>query len=272
MREAIGLAFDFPWTNKNLMYGSYRRTSSYFQSSDMMAKGPPSQEELALLDPLRGKLPTEVFGEPFQLPESDGSGQDRAMLRRASELLKNAGYEIKDGKRRNAEGKGISIEFLGDEPSFERHHAGLIKNLATLGIDARLRFVDSVQYRSRIDDFDFDITVQSFGFSATPGKSLRSYFGSQAAKTKGSQNIAGISDPAVDTLIERAIEANSRAALTAACSALDRVLRAGRYWVPHWNKGTYWLAYWDVFGFPPAQPRYARAIPDTWWAKQEKNG
>lgn len=272
VREAIGLAFDFPWTNKNLMYGSYKRTSSYFQSSDMMAKGLPSKEELALLDPFKGKLPPEVFGEPFQLPESDGSGQDRTMLRRASELLKNAGYEIKDGKRRNAEGKGISIEFLGDEPSFERHHAGFIKNLATLGIDARLRFVDSVQYRSRIDDFDFDITVQSFGFSATPGESLRSYFGSQAAKTKGSQNIAGIDDPVVDALIEQAIEANSRATLTAACSALDRVLRAGRYWVPHWNKGTYWLAYWDVFGFPPAQPRYARAIPDTWWAKQEKNG
>jgi microcin C transport system substrate-binding protein len=272
VREAIGLAFDFAWTNKNLMYDSYKRTFSYFQGSDMMAMGKPAPEEIAILEPFRDKLPAEVFGEAFRLPEADGSGQDRTLLRRASALLKEAGYEIKDGKRRNAEGKGITIEFLGDEPSFERHHAGYIKNLTTLGIEARLRFVDSVQYRSRIDDFDFDMTVNNFGFSATPGESLRSYFGSRAAQTKGSQNIGGISDPVVDALIEKAIGANDRPSLTFICRALDRVLRAGRYWVPHWNKGSYWLAYWDVFGFPAEQPRYARAIPDTWWAKQEKTG
>ncbi len=272
VREAIGLAFDFAWTNKNLMYDSYKRTFSYFQSSDMMAMGMPSPEEIALLEPFRDKLAADVFTEPFRLPEADGSGQDRTLLRRASTLLKEAGYEIKDGKRRNAEGKGISIEFLGDEPSFERHHAGYIKNLGTLGIEARLRFVDSAQYRARIDDFDFDMAVQNFGFSATPGESLRSYFGSRAAQTKGSQNIGGISDPVVDALIEKAIAAHDRASLTFACRALDRVLRAGRYWVPHWNKGSYWLAYWDVFGFPAEPPRYARAILDTWWAKQEKNG
>jgi len=268
VREAVGLAFDFPWTNKNLMYDSYKRTFSYFQGSDMMAMGKPSPEELALLSPFRDKLPPDVFGDAFQLPESDGSGQDRTLLRKASELLKNAGYEIKDGKRVNAEGKTISIEFLSNEPAFERHHAGYIRNLAVLGIRATFRVVDSVQYRARVDDFDFDMTVENFGFSATPGESLRSFFGSQAAQAKGSQNIAGISDPVVDALIEKAIDANDRPSLTFACRALDRVLRAGRYWVPHWHKGTYWLAYWDVFGFPPEQPRYARAIPDTWWAKQ----
>lgn len=270
VREAIGLAFDFGWTNKNLMYDSYRRTFSYFQGSDMMAKGLPAPEEIALLEPFKDKLPADVFGEPFMLPEADGSGHDRAMLRKASVLLKDAGFEVKDGKRVNAEGKGISIEFLSNEPSFERHHAGFIRNLATLGIPATMRIVDSVQYRARVDDFDFDVTVENFAFSATPGESLRSFFGSQAAKTKGSQNLAGISDPVVDLLIEKAIEANDRPSLTFACRALDRVLRAGRYWVPHWNKGNYWLAYWDVFGFPPEQPRYARAIPDTWWAKERK--
>jgi microcin C transport system substrate-binding protein len=268
VREAIGLAFDFPWTNKNLMYDSYKRTFSYFQGSDMMAMGRPSPEELALLEPFRDKLPADVFGDAFQLPESDGSGQDRTLLRKASELLKNAGYEIKDGKRVNAEGKTISIEFLSNEPAFERHHAGYIRNLAVLGIRATFRVVDSVQYRARVDDYDFDMTVENFGFSATPGESLRSFFGSQAAQAKGSQNLAGISDPVVDALIEKAIDANDRPSLTFSCRALDRVLRAGRYWVPHWHKGTYWLAYWDVFGFPPEQPRYARAIPDTWWAKQ----
>jgi microcin C transport system substrate-binding protein len=250
------------------MYDSYRRTVSYFQGSDMMAEGPPSPEEVALLEPFKDKLPEEVFGEPFTLPEADGSGHDRTMLRRASELLKNAGYEVRDGKRRNAVGQGISIEFLSNEPSFERHHAGYIRSLAVLGIDARLRFVDSVQYRARIDDFDFDMTVENFAFSATPGESLRNYFGSRSAKIKGSQNIAGIDDPVADLLIEKAIGAQDRPSLTFACRALDRVLRAGRYWVPHWHKGNYWLAYWDVFGFLPEQPRYARAIPDTWWSKQ----
>jgi len=271
VREAIGLAFDFPWTNKNLMYDSYKRTVSYFQGSDMMAQGMPSPEELALLEPFKDKLPADVFGEPFTLPESDGSGHDRNMLRRASQLLKAAGYEIKDGKRRNAAGQTISIEFLSNEPTFERIHAGYIRNLAVLGIDARFRAVDSVQYRARIDDFDFDMTVENFGFSATPGESLRAYFGSPAAKIKGSQNVAGIADPVADLLIEKAIAANTRDALTFTCRALDRVLRAGRYWVPNWHKGSYWLAYWDVFGFLPEQPRYARAIPETWWAR-EKTG
>lgn len=272
VREAIGLAFDFAWTNKNLMYDSYYRTVSYFQNSDMMAKGPPAPEELVLLEPFRDKLSAEVFGEPFTPQTADGSGQDRKLLRRGSELLKEAGYEIKNGKRMNAENRGIAIEFLLHEQAFERHHAGFIKNLATLGIDARIRVVDPVQYRARTDNFDFDITVERFGFSATPGESLRSYFSSQAAQNHGSQNLSGIADPVVDALIEKAVEAESRPALTFACRALDRVLRAGRYWVPHWYKGTYWLAYWDVFGSPPAQPRYARAIPDTWWAKREKNG
>jgi microcin C transport system substrate-binding protein len=269
VREAIALAFDFTWTNKNLMYGSYYRTVSYFQNSEMMAKGQPAPEEVALLAPFRDRLPPEVFGEPYTPPVSDGSGRDRKLLLQASRLLTDAGYEVKNGKRVNAESRTIPIEFLLQEQAFERHHAGFIKNLAVLGIDARMRIVDPVQYRARADNFDFDITVERFGFSATPGESLRSYFSSQAASTKGSQNLSGVSDPVVDALIEKAVEAPSRDALTFACRALDRVLRAGRYWVPHWYKGTYWLAYWDAFGFPPEQPRYARAIPDTWWAKDK---
>jgi microcin C transport system substrate-binding protein len=140
-----------------------------------------------------------------------------------------------------------------------------IKNLGTLGIDANLRLVDPVQYRKRVDDFDFDLVVQRFSFSSTPGDSLRSYFSTQAAQLKGSQNLAGISDPVIDALIERIIAADSRASLVTACKALDRVIRAGRYWVPHWYKPTHWLAYWDVFGRPAAKPRYARGIPETWW-------
>ena len=146
----------------------------------------------------------------------------------------------------------------------------LIKNLATLGIDATIRLVDPVQYRARRDDFDFDITVDRFSFSATPGDSLRSFFSSQAAALKGSNNLAGIADPAVDALDRVRHCRRQRPALVTACRALDRVIRAGRYWIPQWYKASHWIAYWDVFGRPPAQPRYFRGIPDTWWYDPDK--
>jgi microcin C transport system substrate-binding protein len=265
VREAFIYAFDFEWTNKTIMYGSYERTHSVFQNSNMMAMGKPDADELALLEPFRDQVAEEVFGEPFVPPVSDGSGQDRALLRKASALLQQAGLAVKDGKRVTPQGERISVEFLLDEPSFQPHHMPFIKNLGTLGIDANLRLVDPVQYRKRVDDFDFDLVVQRFSFSSTPGDSLRSYFSTQAAQLKGSQNLAGISDPVIDALIERIIAADSRASLVTACKALDRVIRAGRYWVPHWYKPTHWLAYWDVFGRPAAKPRYARGIPETWW-------
>ena len=175
-------------------------------------------------------------------------------------------------------GEPFTIEFLLDEPTFEPHHLALIKNLAILGIAGSIRLVDPVQYRARLDDFDFDITVERLSFSATPGDSLRSYFSSQAAALKGSNNLAGIADPVVNALIESVIAADTRPALVTACRVLDRVIRAGRYWIPQWYKATHWIAYWDVFGRPPAQPRYARGIPDTWWydaakaAKLEQKG
>jgi len=256
VREALTCAFDFEWTNKTIMYGAYARTHSPFQNSDMMAKGPPSPEEIKLLEPFRGQVPDEVFGEPFVPPVSDGSGQDRTLLRRASQLLANAGLPIKDGKRVLPNGEVFGIEFLVDEPSLQAHHAPYIKNLGTLGIEASLRIVDAVQYRARVEDFDFDMTMERFSASATPGDSMRPFFSSQAAKTKGSYNLAGIADPAIDTLIEKIIGANTRVDLTIACRAFDRVFRAGRYWVPQWYRTTHPLAYWDVFDHPRPLPRY----------------
>jgi microcin C transport system substrate-binding protein len=270
LREALIYAFDFEWTNKTIMYGSYERTHSVFQNSEMMAKGKPGPDELNLLEPFRGQVPNEVFGEPFVPPVSDGSGQDRALLRRGAQLLQEAGYVIKNGKRVSPQGERITIEFLLDEPSFQAHHMPFIKNLATLGIDASLRIVDPVQAQQRRNDFDFDIVIQRFGFSATPGDSLRTYFTSQAAGLKGSQNLAGIADPAIDAMIDRIIAAESRAALTTACRALDRLIRAGRYWVPHWYKASHWIAYWDTFGRPPTKPRYSRGVLETWWHDPEK--
>ena len=264
LREALNNAFDFEWTNKTIMYGAYRRTVSVFQNSDLMAQGPPTPEEMALLEPYRSRLPAEIFGAPYTPPVSDGSGQDRALLRQAARLLTEAGFVIKDGKRVLPDGEPIAIEFLTDEPSFEPHHMPFIKNLGVLGIDATLRIVDPVQYRARRDGFDFDITIDRFNFSSTPGDSLRSFFSSQAAALKGSNNLAGIADPVVDALIDAVIAADSRPALVTACRTLDRVIRAGRYWVPNWYKASHWIAYWDVFGRPAAQPRYFRGIPDTW--------
>jgi microcin C transport system substrate-binding protein len=256
VREALILAFDFEWTNKTIMYGAYARTHSPFQNSDMMANGPPSPEELALLEQFRGQVPDDVFGMPFVPPVSDGSGQDRTLLRRASQLLGDAGCAIKDGKRVLPSGEAFRIEFLQDDPSMQPHHGPYIKNLGTLGIEASMRVVDPVQYRARLDDFDFDITIERFSMSATPGDAMRPFFSSQAAATKGSYNLAGIASPVIDALIEKIIAANSRTELTVACRAFDRVFRAGRYWVSNWYRTTHPLAYWDVFDHPKTLPRY----------------
>ena len=265
LREALIDAFDFEWTNKNIMYGAYKRTQSVFENSPLKAAGKSSEAELALLEPFRGKVPDEVFGEPYLPPVTDGTGQDRRALRKAALLLEQAGIKLVNGKRALPNGQPIVIEFLSEEQSFAPHHLTYIKNLETLGFQASLRIVDPVQYRARVDNFDFDITVERMSFSSTPGDSLRNYFTSQAARTKGSQNLAGISDPAVDALVDHIIAAKTREELTTACKALDRVIRAGRYWIPHWYASTHRIAYWDVFGFPERQPRYFRGIPDTWW-------
>ncbi len=265
LREALIDAFDFEWTNKNIMYGAYKRTQSVFENSPMKAVGMPSPAELKLLEPYRGKLPDDVFGMPYLPPVTDGSGHDRRWLRRGAQLLSAAGCLVKDGKRVLPDGTPITIEFLIDEPSFQPHHLPYIQNLAILGIQASLRIVDAAQYRSRVDSFDFDITVDRLSFSSTPGNSLRTYFTSEAAATKGSHNLAGIADPAMDALVNDAIAANSRDELTTACKAIDRVFRAGRYWIPHWYSGVHRIAYWDVFGFPAEKPHYFRGIPATWW-------
>jgi microcin C transport system substrate-binding protein len=257
VREALICAFDFEWTNKTIMYGAYARTVSPFQNSDMVAGGPPSKEELELLEPFRGRVPGEVFGEPFVPPVSDGSGQDRTLLRKASQLLSEAGLVVKDGKRLLPDGDVFKIEFLIDEPTFLPHHAPFLKNLGILGIEARPRQVDAVQFRARVEDFDFDVTTERLSISATPGDSMRPTFSSRAAATKGSYNLAGITDPVIDALIEKILAADTRTELTIACRAFDRVFRAGRYWVPHWYRATHPLAYWDVFDHPETLPRYS---------------
>jgi microcin C transport system substrate-binding protein len=271
VREALIYAFDFEWTNKTVMYGAYARTSSPFQNSDLMASGVPEPDELKLLESFRGQVPDEVFGQPFVPPVSDGSGQDRNLLRKASQLLQDAGWTIKDRKRVSASGQPFTLEFLVDEPALQPHHAPYIKNLATLGIDASLRVVDPVQYRARRDDFDFDLTIERFTMASTPGDALRTFFSSQAAGVKGSYNLSGVTDPVLDALIAKIIAAGSRDDLRVACRAFDRVFRAGRYWVPQWYRNNHPIAYWDVFGRPDKLPRYAGVgVPDLWWSDASK--
>ncbi|MBE7201840.1 MAG: ABC transporter substrate-binding protein [Parafilimonas terrae] len=268
VREAIGLCFDFEWSNKNLMYGAYTRTASFFENSDLKATGKPSVEELALLEPLKD-LPPEVFGEAWTPPVSDGSGQDRALLKRADALLREAGCTRQGGSLVLPGGQPLSIEFLDDDPVFDAVTQPFVRNLGLLGIKASLRVVDPAQYQTRLKDFDFDVSPRRYSSGLTPGAELRETYGSRAAKTAGSNNLSGIADPAIDTLLTAIADARSRADLTIACRALDRVLRAGRYWVPMWYASTHRLALWDVYGRPANPPKYELGAPGTWWYDAE---
>jgi len=271
VRRALDYAFDFEWTNKNLFFGFYERTASYFENSDLKAEGPPNEAQLALLEPYRDKLPESVFEEAYVPPKSNGSGRDRRMLRTASRLLDEAGWVIRDGARVNAQtGERLSIEFLIFSPTFERIIAPYAENLERIGIDASIRRVDPSQYQERMKSFEFDITTQRFTMSQTPGPELRNFFGSQSADAKGSFNLAGISSPVIDALIEKVLAAQSRDAMRAAARALDRVLRAGHYWVPQWYKTTHHIAYWDKFSRPETKPPYDRGVIETWWYDEEK--
>jgi microcin C transport system substrate-binding protein len=275
IREAIGLAFDFEWTNKNIMYSTYKRLTSFFENSEMKAVGKPGPEELALLEPWRGKIPDECFGEPFLPPVSDGSGSDRALLQRANQLFLQAGCKREGGTLKLPSGEAFEIEFLDFSPSLQPHTEPFQANLKRLGITARSRIVDAAQYNARINEYDFDMASQALSGALTPGDDLRVVYGSEAGAAPGSRNIAGIADPAVDALIEKIGRAASRHELDIACRALDRVLRAGRYWVPMWYKDKALLAYWDMFSRPQTQPKFANGAPNTWWfdaAKAAKIG
>ena len=275
VREALTLAFDFEWTNRNLFYGLYTRTASFFENSPMRAEGMPSPEELKLLEPWKKTLPPAVFGPAVSPPVTDGSGHSRETLRRAASLLEEAGWKIEGGTRKNGKGETLSIEFLGDDPIFQRVEGPYIRNLNQLGIVAQSRIVDSAQFQDRIKSYDFDLTVQRYTMRLTPGIEMRSYWSSEFARTDGGLNLSGISDPAIDALIEIVIAAPTRAEQIVAARALDRVLRAGHYWVPQWYKASYALAFWDIYDRPKTLAKYDRAVERTWWvdaARAEKLG
>ena len=270
VRRALGLAFDFEWTNKNLFYGLYNRTQSFFENSDMKASGQPDAAELALLEPFRKHLPPEVFAEPVTEPASDGTGNDRKLLREAGRLLDEAGYPIKDGKRFSAAGELLDIEFMITDPTSERILGPYVKNLAAIGVAATIRRVDVPQYQRRLKAFEYDCVTARFVMRLTPGLEIKNMWSSEAAATDGSFNLAGIKSPAIDALIGKVVEARNRAELVAATRAIDRVLRAGRYWVPQWYKASHNIAHWNKFARPAVKPLYDRGIIDTWWYDADK--
>jgi microcin C transport system substrate-binding protein len=271
VREALDLVFDFQWSNKKLFYSLYKRTTSYFENSDMKASGKPSPEELALLEPFKHKLSPEVFGEPYTPPVTDGSGNNRDNLKKARDLLIAAGWTPgPDHMLHNAKGETLTIEFLEFEAMFERITVPYTDNLKRIGVDASFRLIDPAQYERRVKSFDFDVTTQRYSLRLTPGVELKSYWGSEAAKIDGSLNLPGINDPVVDALIDKAMAAKSRAELVTAMRAIDRVLRAGHYWVPQWYKASYSIAYWNKFSRPAVQPKYDAGVLDTWWFDSKK--
>ncbi|MFZ2104780.1 MAG: extracellular solute-binding protein [Roseiarcus sp.] len=270
VREAIGLAFDFEWTNQNVMFSAYKRVVSFFQNTPLQAADKPGPDELALLEPWRGKIPDSVFGEPYTPPISDGSGSDRALLKQANEMLLAAGCRRDGGILKLPSGNPFMIEFLDSSASLQPHTMPFQQNLKKLGISAVSRIVDSSQYKSRTEAFDFDVMSFRLSGTLTPGQSLRELFSSSSATVNGSRNMAGIVDPAVDALVEAVASANTRAALNAAGRALDRVLRAGHYWVPMWYLDSFWAASWNVFSRPERQPKYGVGAPGTWWWDEEK--
>jgi microcin C transport system substrate-binding protein len=271
VREAFVHLVDFEWFNKTLSYGLLTRIDSYFFNSELAAKGLPSKEELEVLEPLRGKIPDEVFTKEFKLPVTDGSGNNREGARRAIALLKEAGWEVKDGKMANkASGQPLGFELLLGEPRLERFALPFKQWCEKVGVDVRLRTVDPAQYQKRMEDFDYEMTVDIFAQSLSPGNEQREYWGSEAAKTKGSRNTLGIADPAIDKLIELVIAAPDRKSLVIRTRALDRVLLWHQFVVPQYYSTEFWIAYWNKFGRPEKLAKYQpRGISD-WWLDKDK--
>jgi microcin C transport system substrate-binding protein len=269
VRQAMAELFDFPWLNKNLFFGLYTRTSSFFSNSECASSGLPSPDELALLEPFRDKLPAELFTTAFTLPTTDGSGNNRDGLKHALALLEQAGLRIKERKLVDEAGNQMRFEILLEEPSFERIALPYSQWLQRIGIDARVRTVDPSQYQHLTDAFDFDMTINVYGESGSPGNELWGYWGSAAAKEQGSDNLAGASEPVIDALIGKVCAATTREELVTAARALDRVLLWNWYVVPQWHLQSVWAAWWDRFGYPDAKVR-SGVVFDAWWIDAER--
>lgn len=273
IRKALNYAFDYEWTNKTLFYDAYKRNDSFFSNSELAAEGLPDADELELLEPLRDKLPASVFKQPFALPKTNGTGNNREQLKIAKQLLEDAGWFVKDNKLTNASGEIFAFEFLLYDPSFERIINPFIKGLKKLGIQASVRRVETSQYINLLRNFDYDVITHSFPQSTSPGNELLQYWHSSTADIPASLNMAGIKNPAIDNLIHNVIESEDRKELITATRALDRVMTHNWYVIPQWHIDSHRIAYWDKFSRPEISPKfdpgYNTAI-FTWWTDEAK--
>ena len=268
VREALGLLFDYEWANRQLFNGAYTRTRSYFDNSELASIGLPSADELKLLEPLRAQIPPQVFTDEYHPPVTDGSGIIREQQRRAYQLLQEAGWRVDGDQMLDSTGKPVSFEFLLAQTEFERVLLPFKRNLADLGIELVIRRVDVSQYINRLRSRDFDLIVGGFGQSNSPGNEQREYWHSSSADNPGSRNFIGLKDPAVDSLVEGLIKADSRQSLITHTRALDRVLLWGHYVVPNWHIKTWRVAYWNRFEHPEISPKYDIGL-HTWWAREK---
>lgn len=272
VREALGLALDYEWMNRQMFYNSYERVSGLFGNTACAAEGTPSEAELALLGPWRAQLPAAVFGPAFRPPRTDGEHGLRGNLRRAQALLREAGWTWRDGALRNARGEPMVLEYLDSNEGGSRVVAPWARNLEKLGVQLRFRPVDFALYQQRLRSFDFDIITINFSGSNNPGAEYMDLFGSEAARTQDSGNFAGVSSPAVDELIRRMAGARQEAGFLAACRALERVVSHGHYLIPQWSAPTHRIAYnqWRL-ARPEAMPPYAAGEDwaiHTWWIRK----
>jgi microcin C transport system substrate-binding protein len=270
VRRALSLAFDFDWSNKKLFYDQYTRCDSYFSNSELASSGLPKGDELALLNQYRDQLDPEVFTKVWHPPRTDHPGALRENLRQAKKLLEQAGWHVKDGVLQNKQGRQFEFDVLLAQKGFERILAPFAYNLKKLGIILHYRTVDVSLFIRRMRTFDFDMVVQSFGQSQSPGNEQYNYWHSRAADQEGSQNYIGIKDPVVDALIDKVVFAKDRKALVTAVHALDRVLLHGEYLIPNWYIAVHRVAYWDKFDYPKTLPLYYSADSwalKFWWAR-----
>ncbi len=270
-RQALNYAFDFEWSNKQFAYGMYKRTDSYFSNSELAATGVPKGRELEILEQYKSDLPPELFEQEFKLPKTSGSGKDiRKYLRKAKNLLKEAGWKVGDNGLLVRDGQEFKFEFLTYTPAFKRWINPMILNLKKLGIEVTLRIVDTAQYQKRTDTFDFDMTGGLFAQSLSPGNEQHDFWGSDKADVQGSKNLIGVKNPIIDKMIEELISAPNREELIFRTRALDRVLLWNYYLIPNWYTNSFLVAYWDKFGQPTISPKYGLSVIDTWWIDTDK--
>ena len=275
VREALSKAYDFESMNRNLFFGLYKRTDSYFGGTELQSKGRPEGRELEILNEVKATVPPEAIPAlaleaPFEPTTYADRSATRANLREALTLLNEAGYASQGGKLVGPDGRQLAFQFLAFDPTSERTIGPFIANLKRLGIDATIRVVDTSQFIERLRNFDFDIVTTSWNQSQSPGNEQREYWSSVAAKKAGSRNLAGIENPAVDALIEKIVYAKDRDELVAATRALDRVLLHAHYVVPQWYNAETWVAYWNKFGIPKPQPSYVGVDTFSWWIDETK--